>query len=92
MTNPESEIRNPKSPLPVPLPDLGTSGQPVSVSAWFVEPGDAVEAGDSILEVVIPGITCDVVAPAAGRISRLEKEIDATVLPGEVVAWIDIQE
>jgi len=81
--------RHSQSCVPVPLPDLGTAGEPVSLAAWLVEPGDAVEMGDRILEVVTPGITCDVCAPAAGIIERLEKHIDAKILPGEIVAWIE---
>lgn len=80
-----------KSAIPVILPDLGTAGKPVSVSAWFVEVGDRVAEGDPILEVVTPGITCDVCSPAAGRICRSLRDIDALVLPGEVVAWVEIQ-
>jgi 2-oxoglutarate dehydrogenase E2 component (dihydrolipoamide succinyltransferase) len=87
--NPTSGSPNPKAAIPVPLPDLGTAGQPVRVSAWFVEVGDPVEAGEPILEVVTPGITCDVCAPAAGRVDRIIKDLDAPVLPGEVVAWVD---
>jgi pyruvate/2-oxoglutarate dehydrogenase complex dihydrolipoamide acyltransferase (E2) component len=77
------------SQIPVVLPDLGTAGEAARVSAWFVEPGDGVEAGEPILEVVIPGITCDVCAPAAGRIDRLVSAIDARIMPGDVVAWLD---
>lgn len=77
------------SQVPVPLPDLGTAGQPVSLVAWLVEPGDSVDIGDRMLEVAIPGITCDVCSPATGIVARLEKPIDAQVLPGEVVAWIE---
>lgn len=75
--------------IPVPLPDLGTAGEPVSLAAWLVEPGDAVDLGDRMLEVVTPGITCDVCAPAAGIVRRLEKAIDAKVMPGDVLAWIE---
>ena len=71
------------------MPDLGTAGEPVSLVAWLVEPGDTVEAGDRLLEVAIPGITCDVCAPASGVVGRLEKAIDAQVLPGDVLAWIE---
>ncbi|HEY2251406.1 MAG TPA: lipoyl domain-containing protein [Planctomycetaceae bacterium] len=77
------------SRVPVVLPDLGTAGAAVCVSAWFVEPGDDVEADEPILEVMIPGITCDVCSPAAGRIDRLISAIDARVMPGDVVAWIE---
>jgi len=76
------------SRVPVVIPALGTAGAAVSVSAWFVEPGDEVEAGEPILEVLIPGVTCDVCSPASGRIDRLVSAIDARVVPGDVVAWL----
>ena len=79
---------NPQSLIPIVLPDLGTAGAALRVSAWFVEPGDSVEAGEPILEVMIPGVTCDVPAPAAGTIARLNHNLDAVVSPGDVVAWI----
>ncbi len=88
-SNPKSEIPDPKSSVAVPLPDLRTAGEPVRVSAWFVEVGDEVEAGEPILEVVTPGVTCDVCAPVPGRISRIVKDLDAAVRPGEVVAWVE---
>jgi pyruvate/2-oxoglutarate dehydrogenase complex dihydrolipoamide acyltransferase (E2) component len=71
------------------LPDLGTGTAPVRVSAWFVEVGDDVEAGEPILEIVIPGVTSDVCSPVTGRISRILKDIDALVHPGEIVAWVE---
>jgi pyruvate/2-oxoglutarate dehydrogenase complex dihydrolipoamide acyltransferase (E2) component len=76
------------SEIPIVLPDLGTGGAAVGVSAWFVEPGDVVEAGERILEVAIPGVTCDVSSPSAGRITRLVPDLDAQLLPGSVVAWL----
>jgi 2-oxoglutarate dehydrogenase E2 component (dihydrolipoamide succinyltransferase) len=92
MTNspsiPNSEFRIPNSPVPVLLPELGTADEPVRVSAWFVEVGDPVEAGEPILEVMVAGVTCDVCSPAAGRVSRTVKDLDAVVRPGEVVAWV----
>ena len=87
-SNPKSEIPNPKSSVPVLLPELGTADEPVCVSAWFVEVGDPVEAGEPILEVMVAGVTCDVCSPAAGHISRVLKDLDAVVQPGEVVAWV----
>jgi pyruvate/2-oxoglutarate dehydrogenase complex dihydrolipoamide acyltransferase (E2) component len=85
---PHSEVRIPNSPVPVPLPDLGTADEPIRISAWFVEVGDAIEAGEPILEVMVAGVTCDVCSPAAGRISRALKDLDAVVVPGEVLAWV----
>ncbi len=86
---PNSAFRTPHSAVPVPLPDLGTNGEPVRVSAWFVEVGELVETGEPLLEVLTPGVTCDVCSPTTGRISRLVQDLDASVMPGEVVAWIE---
>ncbi len=87
--NSTSPSSDPRSPVPVVVPDLGTAGELVSLSAWFVEPGESVEAGEPLFEVALPGITCDVAAPVSGRVSRLAKDIDSLVAPGDVVAWLE---
>lgn len=76
------------TPVPVILPDLGASGSPLRISNWFVEPGDDVLAGDAILEVLLPGVTCDIPAPVSGRIDRIAKDVEATVQTGDTLAWI----
>jgi pyruvate/2-oxoglutarate dehydrogenase complex dihydrolipoamide acyltransferase (E2) component len=79
---------NPPGLVPIVLPDLGTAGMALRVAAWYVEPGDAVEIGEPILEVMIPGVTCDVAAPAAGTIARIDRPLDAMVSSGDIVAWL----
>jgi hypothetical protein len=74
----------------VVVPELGAGGLPLRISAWFVDPGDLVEAGDRLFEVLMAGITCDVAAKSAGRLSKIEKNLDSEVHPGETVAWIEI--
>lgn len=74
---------------PVIVPDLGSAGHALRISAWFVDPGDAVEQGDRLYEVQISGITCDVAAEKTGRLSRIEKDLDVLVVPGDVVAWLE---
>jgi biotin carboxyl carrier protein len=37
-------------------------------------------------------MTCDVAAPVSGRVTRLVKEIDVPVAPGDVVAWLEPME
>lgn len=74
---------------PVTIPDLGSAGHELRISAWFAEPGDAIELGDRLFEVLISGVTCDVAAECAGRLARIEKDLDAVVVPGDVVAWIE---
>lgn len=80
--------------IPVELPELGLGprGEAVQVSGWLVEIGDRVERGDRIVEVLVPGVTFDVVAPVGGRIDRIAVRVDETVPPGGVLAWIDPDE
>jgi len=75
--------------LPVVVPDLGTAGLPLKISAWFVDPGDSVEAGDRLFEVLMAGITCDIAATCAGQLAKIEKALDSEVHSGETVAWIE---
>jgi pyruvate/2-oxoglutarate dehydrogenase complex dihydrolipoamide acyltransferase (E2) component len=63
--------------VPVVLPDLGTPTARVSV--WFAEPGDAVYAGDRLVEVSVGGATFDVAAPATGALA------ERLVWPGDEV-------
>jgi len=74
---------------PVRIPDLGAGGLPMVISAWFVEPGDDVERGDPLLEICIPGVTCDIAAPVAGRVRAVERDLDSPVRAGEIVAWVE---
>ena len=48
--------------VPITLPDLGVAR--AALSLWYVHPGDRVYEGDRVAEVLIPGATFDVPAPA----------------------------
>ena len=78
----------PATAVPVIVPELGTSGSPLTISSWFVEPGDSVLAGDTLLEVLLPGITCDIAAPVSGCLDRIERDVDSSVQTGDILAWI----
>lgn len=82
-----SSITN-MSNLPLTLPELGARDCPLRISAWFVDEGDRVEAGDRIAEVVTPGISCDITATTGGRLVRIERPLDTIVHTGDVLAWV----
>lgn len=63
---------------PILAPDLGSMD--VVVSVWYVKRGEAVYAGDRVVELLLGSATFDVAAPAAGTL------IEQAVLPGERVA------
>jgi len=78
-----------KEPLQVEiiLPDLGTTR--LKFSLWYVELGEWVFEGDRVAEIVIPGATFDVAAPATGRLIDRRKHPNDSVTPGEVLGAIE---
>lgn len=72
----------------VTLPELGL-GVGATLSTWHVREGESVEAGERLVEVVIPGATVDVAAPASGRLSRRLVGVGGVVGPGVVLGRIE---
>ena len=57
--------------IQVLLPELGESVTEGIVVEWRVAEGDAVEAGDTLLDVTTDKVDVEVPAPAAGRVTRI---------------------
>jgi 2-oxoglutarate dehydrogenase E2 component (dihydrolipoamide succinyltransferase) len=76
---------------PVILPDLGAGDEELRVSCWLVDLGDAVDAGDRIVEILFDGVTFDVTAEQSGTVTRIERALDAVVRPGDVLGWLEIE-
>ena len=53
------------------LPELGEGVTKATVACWHVKPGDAVEAGQDVVEVVTDKASFNVEAPAAGRLKAV---------------------
>lgn len=83
MSSEESTTR-----VPVKVPEIGSGDEPLRISAWLVDIGQTVIAGDRILEVLIPGITFDIEAPQTGLLVEITRPVDAVVQSGDIVAWI----
>jgi pyruvate/2-oxoglutarate dehydrogenase complex dihydrolipoamide acyltransferase (E2) component len=72
--------------VPITVPDLGSDR--ATLSLWYVRPGDRVYEGDRVAEVLIPGATFDVPAPATGVLGdRLALPTDP-VTTGQVLGVI----
>src|SRR5437870_5536917 len=71
---------------PVLMPDLGT---PATLSVWFVSPGEAVYAGDRLVEVLVGGATFDVPSPVSGRLTEKRAWPDDALMPGQVLGIIE---
>ena len=56
--------------LPIKVPPLGESIVEATVSRWQKKEGDAVAAGDTLVELETDKITVEVPAPSAGVLSK----------------------
>lgn len=75
--------------VPIIVPDIRPGNEPLTISSWFVDEGDYVLAGDLVIELLIPGMTCDVTSNASGRLVKVVKSVDAVTSVGEIVGWIE---
>lgn len=75
------------SPVPIPLPELGTDRATLSV--WYARPGERVYEGDRVAEVLIPGATVDVPAPATGVLREAFVGPNARLVAGQILGTLD---
>jgi pyruvate/2-oxoglutarate dehydrogenase complex dihydrolipoamide acyltransferase (E2) component len=76
----------------VRLPELGAGDDEIRVSCWLVDLGDAVGAGDRIVELLIDGVTFDLSVECTGILTRIDKSLDAIVRTGDILGWIETDE
>src|SRR5690625_1964220 len=73
------------------VPELSESVAEATLLEWKKQPGEAVEAGEILIEVETDKVVLEVPAPAAGVLSEIIKGDGSTVLAGEVLARIDTE-
>jgi biotin carboxyl carrier protein len=78
------------TPLLVVVPELGLPGIPLRASVWHVAPGERLNQGDRLVELVADGVLIDIPAPAAGLLVRQLIAEDDLVGVGEAVAILDL--
>lgn len=74
----------------VTMPQMGVSVAEGTVVAWRVEPGDRIEADQTICEITTDKIDTEVPAPVSGVVSEIIVPVDTTVAVGEVLARIAV--
>ncbi len=70
----------------VTMPEMGESVTEGTVLEWHVAEGDAVEEGQTVVEVSTDKVDAEVPAPAAGTIDKILTQPDETVNVGAVLA------
>lgn len=74
------------------IPKIGLVMEAVKVVRWLKNVGDAVTAGEPLLEVESEKSVVEIEAAATGRLTEILIEIDGEVTVGDQVAWIESTE
>lgn len=72
----------------IPLPKIETNGSDITVAAWLKQPGDAVSAGEVIVEVLTDKVNIEIVSPASGVLESIDAQEGDVVREGDVLARI----
>jgi pyruvate/2-oxoglutarate dehydrogenase complex dihydrolipoamide acyltransferase (E2) component len=73
----------------VAMPKMGISVSEGTILEWRKEPGDWVEADETIAEVTTDKVDVEIPSPASGRLVRVLAERGRTVPVGDAIAQID---
>jgi 2-oxoglutarate dehydrogenase E2 component (dihydrolipoamide succinyltransferase) len=76
-------------PVDVRVPTLGESVVEATVGAWLKHEGDAVEAGETLVQLETEKVNVDVAADASGVLGKIQHQEGETVAPGDVLAVLD---
>jgi 2-oxoglutarate dehydrogenase E2 component (dihydrolipoamide succinyltransferase) len=76
-------------PANILVPEVGESIVDARVAKWLRKEGDAVAAGDPLVELETDKIDLEVSAPQAGVLSRIDRKDGEDVKVGEVLGVID---
>jgi 2-oxoglutarate dehydrogenase E2 component (dihydrolipoamide succinyltransferase) len=76
-------------PVEVRVPTLGESVVEATVGAWLKHEGDAVEAGEALVQLETEKVNVDVAADQAGVLGKIAHQEGDTVHPGDVLGTID---
>ena len=72
------------------LPELGLGSEPITSGLWLVGRRAWVAEGDSLLEIVAPGVVVDLPSPASGVVQRRLVGEDEPLTQGQALAVLEI--
>jgi 2-oxoglutarate dehydrogenase dihydrolipoamide succinyltransferase (E2 component) len=73
----------------VEMPKMGISVSEGTILEWRKQPGDWIEADETIADVTTDKVDVEIPSPASGRLARIVAEPGDTVPVGEPIAEID---
>src|SRR5919204_1746421 len=76
-------------PVEVRVPALGESVVEATVGAWLKREGEAVKAGDALVQLETEKVNLDVSAESSGVLGSIQRKQGETVQPGDVLAVVE---
>lgn len=73
------------------FPDIGEGLDEGTIAEWYVEKGQEVEMGDSLVKMETDKVVTDIPSPKTGRISKVFGQVGETINVGDPLVEIDIQ-
>ena len=78
--------------IPITVPDLDLTGDPLRLGEWAVDVGDEVIEGECLTEIICPGLAVELPAPSSGIITELVRQPEQSVATGDVLGWMETTE
>jgi pyruvate/2-oxoglutarate dehydrogenase complex dihydrolipoamide acyltransferase (E2) component len=75
--------------VPITVPDMRSGDETIRISGWLINEGDLVLTGELVVELLIPGLTIDVIAESSGQLVEIVKPVDTIVAVGDVLGWLE---
>src|SRR3954471_9555392 len=72
--------------IEIEMPAMGESVSGGTILEWAKQPGDAIEADETIVEISTDKVDAEVPAPSAGTLTEILAEAGDTVTVGQVIA------
>src|SRR3954449_13246691 len=82
----EDEEEAPAAVVDITMPAMGESVSEGTILEWAKEPGDHVDADETIVEISTDKVDAEVPAPGPGTLTELLAEAGDTVTVGQVIA------
>ncbi|MCH7929488.1 MAG: 2-oxoglutarate dehydrogenase complex dihydrolipoyllysine-residue succinyltransferase [Proteobacteria bacterium] len=73
----------------IKVPTLGESVTEATVAQWFKGAGEAISAGETLVELETDKVTLEVPAPASGILSEIRVDVGANVEAGATLGTIE---
>ena len=70
----------------VVVPDFGEVTSEITFGAWLKQPGEVVQAGEVIAEVITEKVNAEIPSPVSGTVEELLVEEGEVVVVGQPIA------